>query len=144
MSKMNNELTDNQVGWMKVLVILLITTTLVFCAKVGCDELKKPVVAQRTNAPLLTKLSPEDEVVSKTIPPPLGKIYPFKEPATLSGFVSGSLETNVMTVPVNDEIFQIVTVTAKMVIQAPWENMMLQWNYDKPVDAQTNRYKLVR
>lgn len=70
--------------------------------------------------------------------------YPFKQPLTLNGFLSGSLETNVMTVPVNDEILQIVTVTAKMTIQAPWENMMLQWNYDRPVDAQTNRYKLVR
>lgn len=137
-------MTDNQVGWMKVLVILLIITALIFCAKVGCDEPKKYPAPARTNAPLLTKLSPEEEVVSKAIPPPLGKVYPFKEPVTLNGFISGSLETNVMTVPVNDEIFRVVTVTAKMTIQAPWENMMLQWNYDRPVDAQTNRYKLVR
>lgn len=133
---------------------VILTFTLIMAifgmAVAGRDEPKKPVTAPaRTNAPLLTRLAPEDEVVSKTIPPPLVE-YPFKQRVALDGLLSGVLVTNITDEVGLDanglrvSVTQYVTVTAKMTIQAPWENMMLQWNYDKPVDAQTNRYKLVR
>lgn len=124
--------------WLTAAFVALMIGAIILGVKVGCSEAEKSAAAPaRTNAPLL---------ITKAKPPEVPLVeYPFKQRVVLDGFILGTLHTNVTEeAPTNGEIFRVVTVTAKMVIQAPWENMILQWNYDKPVDATTNRYKLVR